>query len=62
MKRWLALLLLLTPCGGCMLLDDMRYDAPPSGYTQGQTPSNSCGAATGIVNVSQTVEPELLKR
>lgn len=62
MKRWLALLFLLTPCTGCMLLDDMMVDAPPSGHTQGQTPPNSCGAATGIVNVSQTVEPELLKR
>ena len=62
MKRWLVLFLLLIPCSGCMLLDDMLYDDRPSGYSQGQTPPNSCGPATGIVNVSQTVEPEMLKR
>ena len=62
MKRWLALLLWLAPCSGCMLFEDVMYDAPPSGYAHVQTPPNGCAVPTGIVNVSQTVEPELLNR
>ena len=62
MKRWLALVLWLAPCSGCMLMDELMYDGPPANYAQVQTPTDRCSVATGIVNTSQTVEPEMLKR
>jgi hypothetical protein len=59
MKRWLVLLVLLAPCGGCMMFDVVRYDGPPPGWTSPPTAPNSCGMPPANVNASQTAEPEL---
>ena len=55
MKRLFALLLLLVPCSGCMLFEDEYYY--DSSYPAFSQPSSSCAAPTGLVNVSQTIEP-----
>lgn len=60
MKRWLALLLLLAPSSGCMMMDDLIFGEPPQGWTQ--PPANSCGVQPASFNAAQTGEPELLKR
>jgi len=62
MKRWLAILILLAPCSGCMLFDDMAYydDRPP--WATAQQPTGTCGQAIRNVSASQTAEPELLRR
>ncbi len=57
MKRWLCLVLLLAPCNGCMLFDDMIHDEPP--YARVQAPTGGCGVPAGNVNAAQTAEPEL---
>jgi hypothetical protein len=55
MTRLIALLILLASCNGCMLYDEMYYDAPPI-YTPAQAP-NSCGMPAGNINVAQSIEP-----
>jgi hypothetical protein len=56
MKRWLALLLLLASCNGCMLFDEERYYEEPSYMAVAPSP-NGCAMPAGVVNVSQTIEP-----
>lgn len=55
MVRWLAILILLAPLSGCMLLDDYRYDEPP--YARVQSPT--CGMTPPGVPTVQTAEPEI---
>lgn len=64
MKRWLTLLLLLAPSGGCMLFDDMAYhDAPPwDMHATAEPPSGTCGQPIRNVSWTQTAEPELIRR
>ena len=56
MKRWLVLFAILASCSGCMLFDDLAYDAP-SHVIYDAPPRNSCGTASGIITTSQTAEP-----
>jgi len=64
MKRWLMLLILLAPCTGCMMLEEMFGDDTP-GYHAYQPPQptagSSCGTPIRNVAASQTAEPELLQ-
>lgn len=67
MKRCLTLLILLIPCNGCMMIEDMLFvdDVPqgsPTYQIASPQPAGSCGASVVNVAASQTAEPELLQR
>jgi len=64
MKRCLTLLILLIPCNGCMMIEDMLFvdDVPPTYQAVPQQPGGSCGASIANVAAPQTAEPELLQR
>ena len=51
MKRWLAILILLASCQGCMMFDDLGY------YDQPMPPQSTCGMPAPFVQ--QTAEPPL---
>jgi hypothetical protein len=57
MVRWLAILLLLASCSGCMMMDDLLFgDDVPAG----SPPPGTC--AVNPRPMPQTVEPGLLNR
>ncbi len=69
MKQWLVLMVLLSLCSGCALLDEPdfgppvygRMQSPPVWATQGPAgPPNGCGVPVNTMSPSQTAEPELL--
>jgi hypothetical protein len=51
MTRWLAILILLASCQGCMIFDDLAY------YDQPMPPQPTCGMAAAPIQ--QTPEPPL---
>ncbi|MBI2807398.1 MAG: hypothetical protein HYX68_20645 [Planctomycetes bacterium] len=64
MARWLLLLLLLAPCSGCMMMEDMlgyEEPAPWVDYASAQQPGGTCGQPIRNVSALQTAEPELLR-
>lgn len=69
MKRWLMLMLLLVGSSGCGSMEHLLYDDDPYSYWSSPTVSSepTCSNGGGIVqaggvSVSQTQEPELLRK
>jgi hypothetical protein len=66
MTRWLAFFLLLIPCSGCMMIEDLLFfdDAPPGAHRHHATaepPHGTCNLPGPSIAASQTAEPELLQ-
>ena len=62
MIRWLVLVLLVSSCSGCMMLEEMIDESPSVGWSQTQAPpTGGCNAAPSRVSALQTAEPELMQ-
>ena len=66
MKRWLTLLIMLIPCNGCTVIEDMLFvedthHGHPAYQTAARPPAGTCGQQVTNVAASQTAEPELLQ-